>query len=169
MRWPLFRRDKLADAGPLYAAVVAEARRPAWYRDGAVADTMDGRFAVLATLLALTDLRLGAGGETARALAPRLTELFVADMDAQLREAGLGDPGLGKQVRRMVGSLAARIERWRSASDGGDAEQAVRDSLYRDDEAPDAAAIAAAAALLQSWRKRLAAADDEMLARGEVR
>lgn len=168
MRWPLFRRDKLADAGPLYAAVVAEARRPAWYREGAVADTMDGRFAVLATLLALTDLRLGDGGETARAVAPRLTELFVADMDAQLREAGLGDPGLGKQVRRMVGSLAARIERWRLAGDGGDCEAAVRASLYRDDEAPDAAAVEAAAALLQSWRERLAAADDEMLARGEV-
>ena len=117
MRWPLFRRDKLADAGPLYAAVVAEARRPAWYRDGAVVDTMDGLFAVLATLLALTDLRLGQGGEPARAVSPRLTELFVADMDAQLREAGLGDPGLGKQVRRMVGALAARIERWRLAGD----------------------------------------------------
>lgn len=168
MRWPLFRREKLADAGPLYAAVVAEARRPAWYRDGAVADTMDGRFAVLATLLALTDLRLGEGGETARALAPRLTELFVADMDAQLREAGLGDPGLGKQVRRMVGLLAARIERWRSVEDR-DAEQAVRASLYRDDEAADGTTVEAAAALLQSWRERLAAADDDTLARGEMR
>jgi cytochrome b pre-mRNA-processing protein 3 len=168
MRWPLFRREELADAGPLYAAVVAEARRPAWYRDGAVADSMEGRFAVLATLLALADLRLGEGGDTARALAPRLTELFVADMDAQLRETGLGDPGLGKQVRRMVGSLAGRIERWRSVAAGGDEHQSLRDSLYRDDVAPDGAAMAAAAELLRSWRERLAAADDDMLARGEM-
>ena len=73
MRLALFARPKLADAGPLYAATVAEARRPEWYRDARVPDTLDGRFAVLTTLLALTDIRLEAGGDGARALAPRLT------------------------------------------------------------------------------------------------
>jgi cytochrome b pre-mRNA-processing protein 3 len=165
MRWPLFRSDKLADSGPLYAAVVAEARRPEWYRDGGVADTMDGRFAVLATLLALTDLRLGRGGETASALAPRLTEMFVADMDAQLRETGLGDPALGKQVRLMVGALASRIDRWRAVEDGADEAEAVRASLYRGDD-PGSAAMAAAAALAGGWRERLERASDEALAQG---
>lgn len=169
MRWPLFRSDKLADAGPLYAAVVAEARRPDWYGPGGVADTMDGRFAVLATLLALTDLRLGRGGETARAVAPRLTEAFVADMDAQLREAGLGDPALGKQVRFMVGALAGRIERWR-AVEAGDADEAeaVRASLYRGGDR-GAEAAAAAAALVGGWHARLGAASDAALAQGALR
>ena len=35
-------RHKGADAGALYDAVVSEARRPAWYREGAVADSMGG-------------------------------------------------------------------------------------------------------------------------------
>ena len=37
----------------LFAAVTAEARRRSWYVDGAVPDTLDGRFAVLATIMAL--------------------------------------------------------------------------------------------------------------------
>lgn len=167
MRWLWSNDPQLADAGPLYGSVVAAARRPQWYREGGVPDTIDGRFAVLATLLALTDLRLGAGGETARALAPRMTETFVADMDAQLREAGIGDPGLGKQVRAMVGALAGRIERWRATGDGGDEGAAICDSLYRGAD-PGASAVAAAAGLIREWRERLAAASDEALAGGAV-
>src|SRR4030095_16158524 len=99
MRLPFLQPKPLADAGPLYAAIVAEARRPSWYRDAGVPDTMDGRFAVLTSLLALADIRLERGADDARALGPRLAESFIADMDAQMREAGFGDPSLGKQAR----------------------------------------------------------------------
>ena len=36
-------------------------------------------------------------------------------MDPQVRQAGFGDPSLGKQVRMMVGSLAAKVDQWRLA------------------------------------------------------
>ena len=115
MRLPFFGPRKLADADALYAAIVAEARLPHWYRDAGVPDSLDGRFAVLTSLLALADIRLERGSDEALAIGPRLTERFIADMDAQMREAGFGDPGLGKQVRTMVGSLASRVDRWRLA------------------------------------------------------
>src|ERR1043165_65079 len=67
-------RPKGADAGALYNAVVREARRPAWYREGAVADTMDGRFAVLSTLAAMAILRLEDGDEDAVRHSVALTE-----------------------------------------------------------------------------------------------
>src|SRR4029453_10273612 len=113
MRLPFLKPKPLADAGPLYAAIVAEARRPSWYRDAGLPDTMDGRFAVLTSLLALADIRLERGADDARALGPRLAESFIADMDAQMREAGFGDPLPGKQVRMMVGALASQVDRWR--------------------------------------------------------
>ncbi len=47
-RW----RTPRNEVEPLYTALVAEARRPAWYIEGAVADTLDGRFAVLSSLVA---------------------------------------------------------------------------------------------------------------------
>ena len=131
-------------------------------------DTIDGRFAVLSTLLALLDIRLGKGGEAAKAVAPRVTEQFIADMDVQMREAGFGDPGLGKQVRMMVGSLASQVERWQNVIDGGGAwDEAVVPSLYRD-EPPGDAATAAGSARLRDWWQRLGDTDDADIAEGNI-
>src|SRR5215213_6327373 len=131
MRLPFLGANKRADAKPLYRAVVAEARRADWYREAQVPDTLDWRFALLTSLLALTDIRLERGADGARALGPRLTEAFIADMDPQMREAGFGDPTLGKQVRMMVGSLASRVDRWRLAVEAIEPwDDVARASLY---------------------------------------
>jgi cytochrome b pre-mRNA-processing protein 3 len=172
MRWLFSRASTGPDGGALYAAIVGETRRADWYREAGVPDTIDGRFAVLSTLLALTDIRLGKGGEEARALAPRVAERFIADMDVQMREAGFGDPGLGKQVRMMVGSLASRVDRWQSAIDGEAPRDAAWDavvaaSLYRDDP-PPADAVAAGSARLHDWWARLGAAGDAQLVEGKI-
>lgn len=164
-RW----RSPRNDAQPLYAALVAEARRPAWYVEGAVADTMDGRFAVLATLVALAILRLEDGSEGAVRGSVALTESFIADMDAQMREEGFGDPSVGKQVRSMVGALASRVDRWRHAR-GGDVDwsDAVRFSIYRDSlpEAESAATYAGEA--LRRFDETLSGASDEALLKGNI-
>ncbi len=167
MPWLFSRRPTGPDGATLYAAIVRETRTADWYRAGGVPDTIDGRFAVLSSLLALLDIRLGKGGETARAVAPRVTERFITDMDVQMREAGFGDPALGKQVRMMVGSLASRVERWQNAVDGGDWDAAVTASLYRD-EPPGAEAVAAGSARLRDWWHRVEAAADDELAEGRI-
>ena len=168
MAWLFSRRSSEPDGTTLYAAIVAETRRKQYYLGGAVPDTVDGRFALLSSLLALTDIRLGRGDASAKAVAPRLAECFIADMDVQMREAGFGDPSLGKQVRMMVGSLASRVERWQLAIDGGGAwDEALVPSLYRDSP-PDAAAIAAGSALLRDWWQRLGDASDAELVEGQM-
>ena len=50
-------RDRTA-ALPLYDAVIARARAPHWYVEGAVPDTLDGRFDMVAAVLAMVQLRL---------------------------------------------------------------------------------------------------------------
>jgi cytochrome b pre-mRNA-processing protein 3 len=153
----------------LYAALVAQARRPAWYVDGGVADTLDGRFAVVATIVALAILRLEDGGESAVRGSVALTESFIADMDAQMREEGFGDPSVGKQVRSMVGALASRVDRLRHAR-GGDVEwaDAVRFSVYRDQPPADERAAAFVAESLQALVARMASASDEDLLKGTL-
>ena len=47
-------------AAGLYAAIVARGRAPHWYVEGAVADTIDGRFDMIAAILSLVLLRLEA-------------------------------------------------------------------------------------------------------------
>jgi cytochrome b pre-mRNA-processing protein 3 len=168
MRWPFSRPSKLPSGAALYARIVAEARRPDWYLSAAIPDSINGRFAVLSTLLALTDLRLGQGGELALERAPRLAECFIADMDVQMREAGFGDPSLGKQVRMMVGALASRVETWRGAVEKtAEWEEAVVPSLYRDSP-PEERAIATGTKLTRDWWRRLEQARDEDLVEGRL-
>lgn len=163
----LLRKAKANPAAGLYSAIVAAARQPGWFREAGVPDTIDGRYCVLATLLALADLRLAAGGAAAQALAPRLTEMFIDDMHAQLCQSGVGDPTLGKTVRKMVAGVSARIECWRSLAgeDGGDWRPALGFALYRD-QAPSAGEAAAARALIEQWRDRLERTSDADLVTG---
>ena len=100
---------------PLFAAAVAEARQRHWFADGGVADDVDGRFAVLATVLALVSVRLELGGTAARSHGAALVERFVDAMDAEHRQMGVGDPAIGKTVRRLVSALGNRVELWRDS------------------------------------------------------
>ena len=123
-----------AEGAALFDRLTAEARRPDWYVAGGVPDTLDGRFAVLSTLTALALVRLEEGGTEGNAASVTLTERFIEVMESEHRELGLGDPTLGKTVRKLVGMLARRTELWRHASP--DSEQwadATRESLYKHD------------------------------------
>jgi cytochrome b pre-mRNA-processing protein 3 len=123
----------------LFAAITAEARKPHWYIQGTVPDTIDGRFAVLATITALTLVRVEECGEDGNSAAVSLTERFIHVMESEHRELGLGDPTLGKTVRKLVGSLARRTELWRLAIAGErDWNEAAHESLYKGNVSPDA-------------------------------
>src|SRR3954447_503049 len=130
----LFRRLTAArDRGTaLFHAVTAEARMPHWYVEGTVPDTIDGRFGVLATVMSLALVRLERLGDEGSALSVGVTERFIEVMESEHRELGLGDPTLGKTVRKLVGSLARRTALWRSAT-AGDREwaDATPESLYK--------------------------------------
>jgi len=162
-------RPKGPDAGALYDAVVSEARRPAWYREGAVGDSLEGRFAVLSSLAALAILRLEDGDEDAVRHSVALTESFIADMDAQMRQVGFGDPSIGKQVRFMVGALATRVDWWRRARSGDlDWNDAVRLSIYRDDPPESEAAVTFSSEALKRFDEGLSGFSDRELMEGRV-
>ena len=103
------------DLAPLYGALVAAARRPGWYRQGRVPDTLDGRFDMLAALVSLALMRLERDGVEGNLAATRLTETFVHDMDGQLREQGVGDVVVGKHIGKMVSALGGRLTAYRAA------------------------------------------------------
>jgi cytochrome b pre-mRNA-processing protein 3 len=124
---------------PLFEALTKIARQLHWYVEGEVPDTLDGRFAVLATVTALAMVRLERDGLEGDAVSVALTERFIEVMESEHRELGLGDPTLGKTVRKLVGKLARRTELWRSAVEGDqDWAEATHDSLYKDAVAPEA-------------------------------
>ena len=151
----------------LFDALTAEARAPAWYVAGEVPDTLDGRFAVLATVTALVLVRLEREGEPGNCFSVALTERFVEVMESEHRELGLGDPTLGKVVRKLVGMLARKTDAWRAATSGrADWTEATRESLYKDPAPADAIEFSAAA--LRAFWDRLDSASLASLERGEI-
>src|SRR4051794_23413222 len=114
---------------PSFDAITQSARERHWYVEGKVPDTLDGRFAVLATIAALVLTRLERDGEAGDSASVALTERFVEVLESEHRELGIGDPTLGRTVRKLVASLARRTELWRSATAGqGDWIEAARES-----------------------------------------
>jgi cytochrome b pre-mRNA-processing protein 3 len=155
------------DGTALFDALTAEARRPGWYMHGAVPDTLDGRFAVLATVTALALVRLEREGAPGNRTSVALTERFIAVMESEHRELGLGDPTLGKTVRKLVGILASRTDLWRSApNDGADWTAATRESVYK--APPPAEALEFSAAALRTLSERLERASLDQLEQGRI-
>ncbi|MDP4576015.1 ubiquinol-cytochrome C chaperone family protein [Qipengyuania sp. G39] len=98
---------------PLWHRVVEEARDPDWYRMCGVADSLEGRYDMVTLVLALVMLRLDDVGEEGSNASARLTELFAEDMEGQLREAGIGDPTVGKKLSAVMASMNGRIGAYR--------------------------------------------------------
>ena len=159
------RRDRAA-LRPLYDSIVAAAREPGWYRDGGVPDTLEGRFDMLATMVALVLVRLEAEGDDARTESVALTEIFIDDMDGTLRQIGIGDFVVGKHVGKLVGALGGRLGAFREALAGGaDLEPPVRRNVFRDGPASDAQ-VAWVAERLRRIHERLAGTSMEPLLAG---
>ena len=156
-----------ARGSALFDGVTAQARRPIWYVEAGVPDTLDGRFAVLATVTAMTIVRLEQLGDDGTALSVALTERFIEVMEAEHRELGLGDPTLGKTVRKQDGSLSRRTDLIRATAANGDWRKAASEGLYK--EEPRAASLEAASAHLQELWARLARCDVASLIEGNIR
>ena len=152
---------------PLFETAVAEARRPHWYREGEVVDSIDGRFAMLATVCAIFIVRLEAGSADGDAASAALTERFIEAMDAEHREMGLNDPGLGRRVRKLVASLERRVDDWRGAIHGeNDWDETVVTSVYRGEPPKDEALAHSARSLRELW-DRLSDSPEEQLVKAE--
>lgn len=162
----LLGRNDRGAAPLLYQAVVAEGRRPHWYQAGEVPDTIDGRFDMIAAVLAMVLLRLEAEPEGAAPNAA-LAECFIHDMDGQLREIGIGDIVVGKHIGRMMGMLGGRLGAYRSGLAAGSLGDALVRNVYRG-HAPALDALAHVEAGLLALRDRLAAAPLASIVAGEL-
>lgn len=158
-------RDPRETVRPLWQRVVAHAREAEWYRDGGVADTLEGRFDMITLTLALVVLRMERSADLAAYTAP-LTEIFVEEMDGQLRQSGVGDLMVGKQIGRLMATLGGRMGALRGALAGsGDTLETV---VQRNVTLSEGANVGAIAARLRILTARLEATGDAALRAGEI-
>jgi len=106
------KRDDRDVARPLWHRTVEIAREKEWYRDCGVADTIGGRFDMITLILSIVLIRMEREPELIEP-SVRLTELFVEDMDGQLRESGVGDVVVGKRMGQLMRVLGGRLGAYR--------------------------------------------------------
>jgi cytochrome b pre-mRNA-processing protein 3 len=156
-------RDRLR---PLWHAIVRLSREPRWYAELGVADTVPGRFDMISSLTALALLRM----ERAPALTGEsvaLTELFVDDMDGQLRESGIGDVVVGKHVGRMMSVLGGRLGAYREGLAAAD-DAVLTEAVQRNVNLLEGADPGPLAQALRATHEHLAALDAETLIAGDI-
>ncbi len=129
----------------LYAAAVSAARDPFFYAGLGVPDTLDGRFDLVglhASLLIRRLRRLPAPGE---AVAQAVFDAMFSDMDTNLREMGVGDMTVARNVRAMWEAFHGRAAAYEAALDDPDPaalDDAVARNVWRGEGAPNAPRLA---------------------------
>jgi cytochrome b pre-mRNA-processing protein 3 len=154
------RGDDRAYVRPLWHRTVELARDRRWYAECGVADTVPGRFDAIALMLSLVLLRIERE-EKLMPAAAHITELFVDDMDGQLRQSGVGDLMVGKHIGKLMAVLGGRLGALREALPLG--IEAVTAVIARNLTMLDGADPARAAALALAFSRTLAATSDEDL------
>lgn len=101
-------------AEELYGGVVAAARQAVFYGAGRVSDTPEGRLEMIALHLFLLAERLTGEGKDGEALARGVIEAFVTDMDDCMREMGVGDLKVPKQVKQAAALFYKRAKHYRA-------------------------------------------------------
>jgi cytochrome b pre-mRNA-processing protein 3 len=140
----LFGRKRSDPSDAVYGAIVAAARQPKFYAEWGVPDTLDGRFDLLVLHVYLVLDRLRSFGTEADELRQALTDRFFAEMDAALREVGVGDLTVGKKVRKMAEAFFGRSTAYTAAMAKGELElsEAFARNVYAETDATHAPALA---------------------------
>lgn len=152
---------------PLWHRIVGISRDPRWYAHGGVADTVSGRFDMIAAVLALVLLRLEALGAPPEH-GVHLTELFVEDMDRQLRETGVGDLVVGKRIGKLVAALGGRLGAFRDAIAAGTDLAPLEEAARRNITLADGVDGVAIAGLLRAYITDLEQCSSDMILTAEL-
>ncbi|HEY2007755.1 MAG TPA: ubiquinol-cytochrome C chaperone family protein [Rhizomicrobium sp.] len=132
------------DARLLYDSLVSRAREPVFFAGFGVADSLDGRFDMLAfhAWLVLAELK---GGEPAQAL----IDTIFTGFDEAMREQGVGDIGIGHKLKAMAKAFYGRMSAYDAAKSEEELAAALARNIWRgaqrDERAKKLAAYAFAA------------------------
>jgi cytochrome b pre-mRNA-processing protein 3 len=171
----IFTRFRRAARDPdtisaLYGMIVAQARLPVFYRDYAVADTVNGRFDLIVLHLTLAMDRLMAD-PALKSLGQGVFDRFCRDMDDNLREMGIGDLKVPKEMKKMGEAFYGRAQVYRealAAPDNDALAEAIGRNIYGGSP-PELAAARRLAVYMRGAAGDLSAQAAADLAAGQLR
>ncbi len=110
---------KRETAEEIYHSALAQARAAGFYGPGRIPDTVEGRFEVLMLHVFFVVDALGARPDAA-GLSQEVFDAFFSDMDAALREMGVGDLSVAKKIKAMSEAFYGRAKAYREGLAEGD-------------------------------------------------
>jgi cytochrome b pre-mRNA-processing protein 3 len=125
--------ERRKHAESLCAALISRARQPEFFAALGVADTIDGRFDLVALHAWLVLERLRAQG--ARDLAQDVTDQLFIGFDEALRDLGVGDMGLGPRMKKFANAFYGRMQAYGDAANEAQLAEAILRNVYRGDAA----------------------------------
>jgi cytochrome b pre-mRNA-processing protein 3 len=165
--FPRVRRDPSIAA--LYGVIVAQARRPVFYRDFGVPDTVSARIDMILLHLVLVLRRLRRMPQTGEKVGQDLFDHFCRDIDDNFREMGVGDLKVPKEMQRVAGAFYGRARAYDAALDQGDCD-ALASALSRNvfDAPQPPLGAARLAAYMEQAVGTLGQQDDTALLKAEL-
>lgn len=163
----LFRRTRaIPVCATAYDRIVAQARRPGFYLDAGVPDSVDGRFDLIALHAFLVMRRLKSAPGQGTAFSQALFDLMFEDMDRNLREMGAGDLGVGRRVKAMAKAFYGRVAAYEDglSSDPRVLATALQRNLYRDAPGVERHAVAMAGYVAEAAAMLEALPEDRVMA-----
>lgn len=117
-------------AHEVYIKLVNQARKPFFFQECGVSDTLDGRFDVIVLHLFLLTHRLK---NNSPEFLRDIWEVFFSDMDRSLREMGASDTGIGKRIKKMAQAFYGRIDAYeKTLADEAAFRESIIRNLYRE-------------------------------------
>jgi cytochrome b pre-mRNA-processing protein 3 len=101
-RWFAGRAARKEAAEKIYDAIVAQSRNPSFYIRCGVPDTLSGRFDMLVIHMFIVLQILKLGGREGQLLAQEIVEAFIREMDTMVRDLGVSDRNVPKEVRKIA-------------------------------------------------------------------
>lgn len=133
----LFKRSNdVRNAHDIYGSIVAMTRTPALYTDIGIADTLEMRLELLMLHMFVFLSWLNGKDEDTTALRQALVDRFFADVEATSRQAGVGDLAVPKKMRQMAAVFSERMNGYKSALFGTDANRAgaLLEAIFNENE-----------------------------------
>lgn len=115
----------------LFKRTASQARLPEFYTRFAVADTIDGRFDVLAFHGFLVMETLKGCGKDGEMIGSHLATAIFESLEEALRELGSGDIGISRRIKAMADAFYGRLEVYSSAKNEAEMKDALIRNLYR--------------------------------------
>lgn len=121
----------------LYKCIANQARLPEFYTRFSVADTIDGRFDVLALHGFAVMEALKECGKDGERIGTHLATAIFESLEEALRELGSGDIGISRRIKAMADAFYGRLAAYSSAKNESEMKDALIRNLYRGEHGHD--------------------------------